>query len=422
MVPANCPAYADDLAILAAYAETLQLIINMVQNFANAWRIQFNAGKSAIMVFPLCQRVHQKAIYMNNMPIPYKDFKEYLGINIGDSGLVINTMVRKGKNTFNSMLGLGSTTGGINPIVGSKIYWSVVVPSMTYGAEVMDLGNEQLQELEKQHRQFGKRLQCLSSKTSNPAAHSQLGWYSLTAHIEIRTLTFFYNIFHLQSSIFKTILINRLIDLLSADQPKRGPIAQFVRICRKYNLVEQVEETLRSGTPIAKDTWKAQCSHTIHEHELKLFQIECLMYKKLQHLPKEISMNAWWRVAFSFPKHKKACNLMMKFVVGEEPLRANHGRFNKNKNEKICKICNEGVIEDKIHFMFHCQTINTERQMLIRVTAEAGISFHTAQMQNNCQMIINPRNASKYRKAVIAQSLYRMYRKRKDKDKDTIEV
>ena len=57
----------------------------------------------------------------------------------------------------------------------------------------------------------------------------------------------------------------------------------------------------------------------------------------------------------------------------------------------------------------------------MRVSEEAGIPFLTAQIQQDCNMIINPCNISKYRKLLIAQSIYRMYKKRKEIDKANTE-
>ena len=42
----GCPCYADDLAI---YPETLQKMINIVDNYARKWRYSFNCSKSVVV-------------------------------------------------------------------------------------------------------------------------------------------------------------------------------------------------------------------------------------------------------------------------------------------------------------------------------------------------------------------------------------
>ena len=46
----RCPCYADDLALVAIYPETLQKMINIVDNYARKWRYSFKCSKSVVLV------------------------------------------------------------------------------------------------------------------------------------------------------------------------------------------------------------------------------------------------------------------------------------------------------------------------------------------------------------------------------------
>ena len=52
--------------------------------------------------------------------------------------------------------GIGSKRVPMNPAVMSKVYWSVSIPRMLYGIEVVPLSDKDINDLEKAHRQNGK--------------------------------------------------------------------------------------------------------------------------------------------------------------------------------------------------------------------------------------------------------------------------
>ena len=250
-----CSAWADDLAILAPYIEVLQWIINKVAKKAQKWKIQFNAGKSAALTFPPSDYKELPVIMLGNETIPWEEHVIYLGTGLGDEQTTINEMIKKGNTAFNALLSLGSKTRGISPALSSKLYNSNVLPSMTYGIEILCLSDESLSQLEAQLKMFGKRLQHLPKTTSNPATYSQLGWMSITAHKDKKQLCFIYNTLHLSiECIFKHIVLDRLVDIIQNPEGKTGPIAEFIRTCRKYNILHHIHNLIESATPLAKET------------------------------------------------------------------------------------------------------------------------------------------------------------------------
>ncbi len=114
----------------------------MVHDYACRWRIQFNATKSLLTKLPKVDENETMRCTIGGLPIPTKTNPTHLGTMLGDEDYIYNTMIARGKICFNAMLGIGSHTGGINPKIASKIYWSNVIPSMLYGVEVLALSNK----------------------------------------------------------------------------------------------------------------------------------------------------------------------------------------------------------------------------------------------------------------------------------------
>ncbi len=63
----------------------------------------------------------------------------------------------------------------------------------------------------------------------------------------------------------------------------------------------------------------------------------------------------------SFMSHKKRPYLIQ-FRSGILQLQIEAGRWaNTNVEERLCLVCNEGLVEDEHHFVFHCNYYNPKR-------------------------------------------------------------
>ncbi len=69
----------------------------------------------------------------------------------------------------------------LNPVIASKLYWSISVTSMLYGIEILELSNVDFCKVETAHRQMAGNLQGLPGFTAGPAVLATLGWFSLSA-------------------------------------------------------------------------------------------------------------------------------------------------------------------------------------------------------------------------------------------------
>ena len=158
----------------------------MVESYASCWRLQFKPSKCEYMVFSkqtLPKSVPQ--VTLDGRVIELVSYTKHLGTGVGAEDCVVQNMIKKGRKSFSAILSLGKNIGGTNPAVANKLHWSTVIPSMLYGIQVLCLSEEALDSLEQEHRAFGKRIQCIPTTTSNPAAYRLLGWKSIRAYRDL---------------------------------------------------------------------------------------------------------------------------------------------------------------------------------------------------------------------------------------------
>ena len=77
--------YADDAVIFAKSAESLQNMINAIQNYSNTWHLTINSSKTKIMVFENGKHSHLR-IYLNGVELEVVNSFRYLGVELFING------------------------------------------------------------------------------------------------------------------------------------------------------------------------------------------------------------------------------------------------------------------------------------------------------------------------------------------------
>ena len=77
--------YADDAVIFAKSAESLQNMINDIQNYCNTWHLTINSSKTKIMVFENGKHSHPR-IYLNGVELEVVKSFRYLGVELFKNG------------------------------------------------------------------------------------------------------------------------------------------------------------------------------------------------------------------------------------------------------------------------------------------------------------------------------------------------
>ena len=143
--------------------------------------------------------------------------------------------VAGGRKIVYSARGIGSERVPVSPLVMSKLYWSAVIPKITYGLEVTPLTEQGIQLMERSHRQTCLLIQGLPQSTPTPAPLATVGWLSMVAFVAMKKILFLFRILCLPDhSIYKRVALYILGECRSniniSKIPTSSPIADMYKM------------------------------------------------------------------------------------------------------------------------------------------------------------------------------------------------
>ena len=120
----------------------------------------------------------------------------------------LHERIGAGRYALPAARGLCSPRQPVPPTILSKLYWSISVPKMTYGLEVVPTNDYMIEELDKAHR-HARIVQNLPSITHKLSTHAAIGWLTMKSYIAIRKMVLWWSILCLpDTNIYKIITIS----------------------------------------------------------------------------------------------------------------------------------------------------------------------------------------------------------------------
>ena len=213
----GAPMYADDLALFAESPDELQAMLNIVSSYALRWRYQLNLEKSTIMVFgeSNCTRKW----YLSGSEIQEADLQHHLGIlrSVLNSSIhQTNERCSAARSAFFALNAVGSQFGCLHPITTHRLYSTLCLPILVYGAELWVLPKSELQIMERIHRKILRTAQGLPTRCPNAAVYSLIGSRSIESFIQQRQLSFINSISSLDNDALPKCLLQERLSTSSA--------------------------------------------------------------------------------------------------------------------------------------------------------------------------------------------------------------
>ncbi len=363
----GCPAFADDIALLALFKLVMNILLRYAYGHSLLWRYDYNAKKSGGMCFGKDLAPDQK-LMLGDEEILLTDGGTHMGVPLCTTREalkeVVVTRAETIQNEMNVVMSLGSRNAPLPPMVANKIYRSICIPKLTYGLDSCVLNDECLEELEKAHRYCSKKVQGLPPQTPIVATLATLGLYTIESMMYYQLMLMLYRWLSLPyDSLYKKIVLARITYHMYGNGSHKGPIYEAFKACQTYGLLEYISDVLETGTTMKLLEWKKIAWKAVKEVEVSRWRASSILYSKLSLFREcvcDIKVSIWWQVSHLHPKLTMATRVIMRLLSGEHCLMSNVGRYS-NMNSRLCPLCEEFECENVPHMLFVCSKLNEGR-------------------------------------------------------------
>ena len=96
----------------------------------------------------------------------------------------------KGRSTLNAASGLEIRKNGLTLKTCNLIFWTIVIPTVTFGSEMWFVSDPDLEKLQSFQRYAGRRVQRFPKRSPNCSSYYGLGWLRIETYIQVKKLLF----------------------------------------------------------------------------------------------------------------------------------------------------------------------------------------------------------------------------------------
>ena len=399
-IDCTCPTSADDIAMLSIHKHGLNSLLMIAYEYSKTWWFEWGFSKCFGLIWGK-DKSPDIPIKFGNTALQIVDKSKHLGILLHNNNVsssdIISTRIGDGRSSLLAARGMGSKCVPVNPIVLSRIYWSVSIPRMLFGAETVPISDNDCQELEKAHRNNARIIMNVPQSVANPAVYSTLGWLSMESYIAQMKILFLWKIavilrdtiyFRALSFILGLIIRGKYSSALS---PICDMANRFCKFDMYHDLIDCVFAIECDRNYLAD---KLSIKKHIFNIEIERWRATCLMYSSLRiytMATNSIQMSCWWFFAKTMPKAMRKTSSVVSVLMGNQP-----SKYQQNLSRDPCALCDYQGYDDNIHVLFDCDKLEPQRSRLYEKL--------TASMPNAlCQ---NFRDMNKDEKAVLMLSGY----------------
>ena len=338
--------------------------------YSRRWQYDFNESKTKYLTHG-----HDTqpgiVIIMDGVPIEVVDSYKHVGLTLCSNRPAMRQTISKRISSAQSKLlaarGIGSHKLPVGVGVLSKIYWSVVMPSLTYGLDVQPIEECDIDDLEKAHRKNAKIVQSISHLVATPSVYAPIGWMSMRGFIYMNRLLFLIRLLCMSSdNIYKRFLVFRLNEIFIngyVTRTHKSPIDCMYEALCLYKLDEKLKTCMQTGELGSMLEWKKIIKKIAWSHEYVQWRASCFLYNNLTEYSCTIvgiKIHNWWKISNLCPNLYKRVGGLMSVLMGSQP----PGML-CNFDSNICQLCRSRNNETILHVLFGCQELGILRHELL---------------------------------------------------------
>ena len=343
----------------------LQNSLDLLYDYCNTWKLTMNLEKSNILVCRSGGRKHINEIWFWGDHIMEQcDNYKYLGITFSAGGITNTALTVLNDQAKKAMLSLLSGMNNIGifpPAAALHIFHSSITPILHYCSEVW--GYLPAVSMQITLNRFCKNILGVKLSTSNCAVAGELGQYPLVIARKISMLKYWVRIITGPRDQYRFMIYQELKTRYNEILPRN--YSNWANEIRKI-LIEVGLEYIWHNEVIDNNNCIGNAKQTLIDLYITQWHNDMYHSDKMRgyRLYKSIFCHESYLAHIKVYKYRRALSCLR---LSAHSLEIEIGRYNPPRppNERHCKLCNSGDIEDEYHFLLVCSKHNALRRRLI---------------------------------------------------------
>ena len=383
------PGYADDIATVCPNKYKMDMALRLVDEYGKRWRFNFNAKKSAIMIYGETEKQNllnskERIFKLGDKRVLERSSYDHVGIKacLYEVNERVTEKISKGRRAFNACSGIGIRKNGLTMQACNIIFWGIVMPIVTFGSELWCLSDADYNNLSIFQRRIGRRIQRFSYRSPNCSSFFGLGWLRITTYILVKKLLFALTILRLEPENVVRRIFTTKVRMFNDNRDEcskncnHSPAYDILNNALKagvYNILYDM--TMGKKQIIPKVTWlkliwsKAWQIDDIYWHTTSVLNKNNDLLMKISSTSRYLP---WWELSDINPGMIGICETMSRLICHASGLKSDDLRHKGcSPSIKMCSNCDMFITEDLFHVIMQCPY--TEEKM--RVTQQSIIAI-----------------------------------------------
>ena len=372
----NSLSFADDLVLLSESPSGLQNCLDKLEKYCTDWGLKVNLSKTNVVVFnkSFTKKIKTLNFSINGQPIEMTKSYCYLGIDISSTGSFSKALDSLYKKSLRSLFSLYSSlniySDGSSIPLFLKLFDALVKPILLYGSEIWGYATLNLTNnpSEKLINKFYRILLGVPNYCSTIGTHVELGRFPVSVDIKYSMLKYFCRVVTLPKSRLVSHCYWSLFNLKNVKDRWLSSVKEIIECAgqRTFNFLWNSQKSLSQVNTKLIYKCQGQVLETFKQQFISTAVNKMAEQNKLQYFREaktEFTLSKYLHILAA----RNSRSLLCKLRLGALKLEVETGRkFGVVRNERVCKLCNSGQVEDEIHFLFSCETLDEIRQTLLR--------------------------------------------------------
>ena len=345
--------FADDIALIAPDAQSLQSMLNVVHTWCKKWRLTVNRDKTKIVHFrPQATPRANFRFTCGDIELDYETKYRYLGLWL-DEHLnfkhSVNELCKSASRALGALYSKFIYAGGMTYNVFNKLYKSVVEPVLYYAAGIWGTAN--FPKVNTIQNRAARLYLGTAKNASNIATRGDMGWSSCLHKQYIEVFRLYFRLLNSPDSRLLHI-VHEWSKTLRFSWEKR-----VMHIINKFELNDYINlpRSVKVKLGLIKEVLDRKDSllwyDDLHNDRGNLNGNKLRTYRLYKD---NLATESYVKNVYSRQERR----ILSNFRCGSLPLAIETGRYTVPKtplHDRICQFCTANVLEDEMHFLLHCE-------------------------------------------------------------------